>query len=52
MIMETEDRPYWQDQWLTTDVINYLEGLGFTKVASEQVYKAQQNIIFVKNDLL
>jgi FkbM family methyltransferase len=52
IFMETEDRPHWKDQWLTTDVINYLEGLGFTKVASEQVYKAQQNIIFVKNDLL
>jgi FkbM family methyltransferase len=52
IFMETEDRPYWKDQWLTPDVINYLEGLGFTKVASEQVYKAQQNIIFVKNDLL
>jgi FkbM family methyltransferase len=48
IFMETEDRPYWQDQWLTSDVINYLESLGFTKVASEQVYKMQQNIIFIK----
>ena len=52
IFMETEDLPHWQDQWLTTDVIEYLKGLGFKKVASEQVYRMQQNIIFINKNLL
>lgn len=52
IFMETEDRSWWKDQWLTEDVINYLESLGFTKIASERVYGMQQNIIFIKNELL
>jgi FkbM family methyltransferase len=52
IFIETEDSETWKDQWLTTDVINYLESLGFTKVVSEQVYNIQQNIIFVKKSVL
>jgi FkbM family methyltransferase len=52
IFIETEDSETWEDQWLTTDVIKYLESLGFTKVASEQVYNIQQNIIFIKKSVL
>jgi FkbM family methyltransferase len=51
IFIETEDSAIWEDQWLTTDVLNYLENLGFKKIASEQVYNIQRNIIFIKKAL-
>jgi FkbM family methyltransferase len=49
IFIETEDIAAWKDQWLTEDVVTFLEAQGFLKVASENVYEMQKNIIFVKN---
>jgi FkbM family methyltransferase len=50
IFIETENRDYWQDQWLTSDVIDFLESNGFYMLASEKIYEAQRNIIFVRKD--
>ncbi len=52
IFIETEDHAYWEDQWLTKDVIAFLEGLGFMLLDSEDVYSRQKNIIFVKKEML
>ena len=48
IFIETEDHPYWKDQWLTLDVIKFLNSQDFVLVDSEKVYAAQQNLIFVR----
>lgn len=52
IFIETEDIYYWENQWLTDDVVSFLESQGFAKVDSEMVYAAQQNLIFVKKEIL
>ena len=48
IFIETEDISYWNNQWLTTDVINFLNTQGFVVKSSEKIYDAQQNIIFIR----
>jgi FkbM family methyltransferase len=48
IFIETEDIPYWGDQWLTLDVISFLNSHDFVLRNSEKVYDAQQNLIFTK----
>jgi FkbM family methyltransferase len=48
IFIETEDYPYWKDQWLTSDVVKFLNSQGFVLTDSEKVYAAQQNLIFVR----
>jgi len=48
VFIETEDRAYWKNQWLTIDVIEFLNQQGFVLLDSEIVYEAQQNLIFVR----
>lgn len=48
IFIETEDIGFWQDQWLTKDVQEFLESQGFEKVAHENVYSMQKNIIFIR----
>jgi FkbM family methyltransferase len=48
IFIETEDEPVWENQWLTTDVINFLNSQGFILEASEKVYHVQQNLVFTK----
>jgi FkbM family methyltransferase len=48
IFIETEDIHYWEDQWLTDDVVNFLSLKGFNMLASENVYGAQKNIIFIR----
>lgn len=51
IFIETEDLEYWEDQWLTGDVVEFLNSQGFIQVASEKVYDAQQNIIFIRKSI-
>jgi FkbM family methyltransferase len=51
IFIETEDQDFWEDQWLTEDVVSFLDSNGFKKVAEENVYTAQKNIIFVKKEI-
>lgn len=48
VFIETEDHPYWEDQWLTLDVVKFLNRQGFVLEESETVYHLQQNLIFVR----
>jgi FkbM family methyltransferase len=48
IFIETEDYAYWKDQWLTEDVIRFLDSHGFVLVDSEKVYEAQKNLIFIR----
>jgi FkbM family methyltransferase len=48
IFIETEDQTYWENQWLTADVVNFLNSQGFILKASEKIYDAQQNLIFIK----
>jgi FkbM family methyltransferase len=48
IFIETEDISFWEDQWLTKDVQTFLENQGFEKVAQENVYSMQKNIIFIR----
>jgi FkbM family methyltransferase len=51
IFIETEDQDFWEDQWLTKDVVSFLDSNGFKKVAEENVYTAQKNIIFVRKEI-
>jgi FkbM family methyltransferase len=51
IFIETEDQEFWEDQWLTEDVVSFLDINGFKKIAEENVYTAQKNIIFVKKEI-
>jgi FkbM family methyltransferase len=48
IFIETEDIPYWGDQWLTLDVVSFLNSHDFVLKNSEKVYGTQQNLIFTK----
>jgi FkbM family methyltransferase len=51
IFIETEDQDFWEDQWLTEDVVSFLDSNGFKKIAEENVYTAQKNIIFIKKEI-
>ena len=48
--IEVETREFWKNQWLLSDVENYLAGYGFKELSRENVdqYGHQVNIIYVK----
>lgn len=48
IFIETEDISFWEDQWLTNDVVEFLESVGFKVFATEDIYDDQKNIIFIK----
>lgn len=48
IFIEVEEIEFWKDQWLDTDVISYLESLGFIMLARDSQYNNQYNCIFVK----
>ena len=50
VFIETEDKAFWEDQWLTKDVVAFLDKQGFTQFASEDVYTDQKNIIFIRRN--
>lgn len=52
VLVELEDRDYWENQHLSTDVIEYLYHKGFFPIARDFEWVGQYNVIFVHNDLL
>ena len=52
VFIEVEDVPYWQDQWLATDVDKFLKEQNFVKVARDYEYPLQNNVIYVRSDLM
>lgn len=49
LLIETEHYPFWQDQWLHEDVVEYLGSLGFYLYWQEPYFDLQSNCIFLKN---
>jgi hypothetical protein len=49
IFIETEDYPHWENQWLTLDVVKFLNSHGFMILDHETVYGTQHNIIFVRS---
>lgn len=52
VLVELEDRDYWGNQHLSTDVVEYLYHKGFLPIARDFEWLGQYNVIFVHNDLL
>jgi FkbM family methyltransferase len=49
VFIETEDYAHWENQWLTLDVVKFLNSHGFMVLDHETVYGTQHNIIFVRS---
>ena len=49
IIVQVEDRPLWEGQWLRTDLNQYLFGKGFIAIARDFQSRYQYNIIYVKD---
>jgi FkbM family methyltransferase len=47
-LIEVEEREYWKDQWLATDVIKFMDGFGLCPVARDYEYPHQYNVLFLK----
>lgn len=52
MMIEVETRPYWQGQWLHTDICAHLMGAGLVPVARDFEYRSQFNLLFVRPEAL
>lgn len=48
VMIEVETRPYWQGQWLHTDICGHLMGLGLVPVARDFEYRYQFNLLFLR----
>jgi FkbM family methyltransferase len=51
IFIEVEEIKFWENQWLASDVVSFLNDLGFVSVARDFEYVKQYNIIFVKQVL-
>lgn len=52
MMIEAETRPFWQGQWLHTDICAHLMGLGLVPVARDFEYRYQFNLLFLRPEAL
>ncbi len=52
IMIEVETRPYWQGQWLHTDICAHLMGLGLVPVARDFEYIYQFNLLFLRPEAL
>lgn len=50
ILIEVEEIPYWDEQWLDTDVDKFLVEQGFTKIARDSEYEHQYNVVYLRND--
>lgn len=46
ILIETEDYPFWKDQWLHDDVVKYLSTYGFEIVHQKPALVHQRDVIF------
>ena len=47
ILMEVEDRMYWEGQWHATDVIEFFTTRGFVPIARDFQFQFQYNVIFM-----
>lgn len=52
VFVEVEERPFWEGQWLWPDVQAFMVENGFTPVARDFEYDSQNNVLFIRNDVL
>ncbi len=52
LLIEVEDRPFWNGQKLAGDVMRHLVGAGFMPLARDFQSKGQYNLIFARPELL
>jgi FkbM family methyltransferase len=47
ILIEVEDIPAWKGQWLSPEVVQFLDEKGFIPIARDFEYKKQYNIVFI-----
>jgi hypothetical protein len=52
IFIEVEEKAFWKDQWLQSDVQRFLSERGFIKIARDREYTSQHNEIYVREDIL
>ncbi len=52
ILIEVEEKSYWEGQWLAADVKSFLATAGFAAVARDLKSKPQYNIVFVRKNAL
>jgi FkbM family methyltransferase len=52
VMIEVEDREYWEGAWRAPQVMRYLMDRGLVPVARDFEYKHQYNVVFVRDELL
>lgn len=51
LIVEVEEKRFWQDQMLVQDVMAYMDGQGMMPVARDFEYRHQYNLVYVRKDV-
>lgn len=51
MIVEVEEKRFWQDQMLVQDVMAYMDGQGMVPVARDFEYRHQYNLVYLRKDI-
>jgi hypothetical protein len=51
ILIEVEEKEYWNNQWLEKDVRKFLTENNFILVARDGEYEYQYNQIYIKNDI-
>lgn len=52
VMIEVEQKRFWEDQWLAADVVRSLVNHGLVPVARDFEYKSQYNIVFINAEKL
>lgn len=51
LIVEVEEKRFWQDQMLVQDVMAYMDGQGMVPVARDFEYRHQYNLVYLRKDI-
>lgn len=51
LIVEVEEKRFWQDQMLVHDVMAYMDGQGMVPVARDFEYRHQYNLVYLRKDV-
>jgi FkbM family methyltransferase len=51
LLVEVEEKRFWQDQMLVQDVMAYMDGQGMVPVARDFEYRHQYNLVYLRKDV-
>jgi len=51
VLIEVEEKPMWEGQWCSIDVIEFFLDAGFVPLTRDAEYNQQYNVIFVREDV-